>query len=973
MKRFNQIPEEIKELFHQKAEKIEFSLGQVFCDFDSTPKGLLHIEKGELRLIYKDKSKELSTIKIFKTGDIVGLEQILCGTKGTSIRASSKVEANYLLKDYFLNFLINNEVSFNLFDNFSKYEFLNILIKFENKLQIKNIDIIENLKNFNENQEIKTKLFKPGKYVLKSNSKKFLITSSNIKNYKEGDIVNDGDRFEVIGNLPARMVDTSKLSILSNKRQISFGAQTKDNINYKKNQNNLKDKKDALADMFGDINYQDSFPHFNGLGANQSTIACLRMLSRFFDLPFKKDILKRIIDDQNNFSEKEQINISKLAALINFLGLRTTPLKPDSKSLIKRIPLPSVFIFENKPLILWEYKNNQFYVGDPSLKPYWIEVDQLENIIYQNDLKFLFLEKTPSSPKNRFGFSWFLPAIKKHKVSLLQVVVASFFVQLLALFNPLLIQQIIDAVINQGNISSLNVLGTLLIAMALAQALLSSLRTYLFSDTSNRIDLSLGGKIINHLLRLPSAYFSKRTVGETSSRISELEKIREFLTGTALTLVLDVVFSIIYIAVMMIYSIQLTFVALAVIPFFVLLTLSISPIIRRQIREKNIANANLQSHMVETISSVDTIKGQGIEIPSEWKWGQLYGKQMKAGFKNILTKSISGSASNFLSQLSGLLVIWSGAFLVLQGKLTIGQLIAFRILSGYVTGPILRLTTMSQNFQETALSLERISDIIDNPQEIEIIGKDLPPMPPIDGKITFENINFKFSDTSKLILKNINFKIPSGSFIGVVGESGSGKSTLLKLINQILIPTNGIIRIDDFDISKVNLYSYRSQIGVVPQDSILFKGTVRENIALAKPEANFDEISKAAKLADAHDFIQQLSSGYSTEVGERGTNLSGGQRQRIAMARMFLQSPKLLLLDEATSSLDIKSEKKILQNLLNISDKKTVIFISHRLNNFIKADQIFYLYNGTIVENGSHNELMNLAGRYKVLFDERGK
>ena len=502
--------------------------------------------------------------------------------------------------------------------------------------------------------------------------------------------------------------------------------------------------------------------------------------------------------------------------------------------------------------------------------------------------------------------------------------------------------------------------------------MLSSLRTYLFSDTTNRIDLSLGGKIINHLLRLPSAYFSKRTVGETSSRISELEKIREFLTGTALTLVLDVVFSIIYIAVMMIYSIQLTFISLAVIPFFILLTISISPIIRRQIREKNKANANLQSHMVETISSVDTIKGQGIEIPSEWKWGQLYGKQMKAGFRNTVTKSISGSASNFLSQLSGLLVIWAGASLVLQGKLTIGQLIAFRILSGYVTGPILRLTTMSQNFQETALSLERISDIIDNPQEIEIIGKDLPPMPPIVGDVSFENINFKFSDTSKLILKNINFQIPSGSFIGVVGESGSGKSTLLKLINQILIPTNGIIKIDGFDISKVNLYSYRSQIGVVPQDSILFKGSVQQNIALAKPEANFDEISKAAKLADAHDFIQQLTSGYSSEVGERGANLSGGQRQRIAMARMFLQSPKLLLLDEATSSLDIKSEKKILQNLLNISDKKTVIFISHRLNNFVEADQIFYLHNGMIVENGSHNELISLAGRYKALFDERG-
>ena len=543
----------------------------------------------------------------------------------------------------------------------------------------------------------------------------------------------------------------------------------------------------------------------------------------------------------------------------------------------------------------------------------------------------------------------------------------------MALFNPLLIQQIIDAVINQGNISSLNVLGTLLISMALVQALLSSLRTYLFSDTTNRIDLSLGGKIINHLLRLPSNYFSKRTVGETSSRLSELEKIREFLTGTALTLVLDVVFSFIYIAVMMIYSIQLTFVALAVIPFFILLTFSISPIIRRQIREENIANANLQSHMVETISSLDTIKGQGIEIPSEWKWSQLYGKQMQAGFKNTVTRSISGSASNFLSQLSGLLVIWAGAVLVLQGKLTIGQLIAFRILSGYVTGPILRLTTMWQNFQETALSLERISDIIDNPQEIEIIGKDLPPMPPLEGKIEFNNINFRFSDSSPLILKNINFDIEPGSFIGVAGESGSGKSTLLKLINQILIPTEGNIRIDDFDISKVNLYSLRSQIGVVPQDSILFKGTVQQNIALAKPDSSFNEIANAAKLADAHDFIQKLSSGYSEQVGERGSNLSGGQRQRIAMARMFLQNPKLLLLDEATSSLDVNSEKVILKNLLNISEEKTVIFISHRLINFIKSDQIHFLYNGSIDEKGNHHELISLEGRYKSLFEERGK
>ena len=976
MTKFNQIPIGLKNLFLDKSEKIKLSIGQVFCDFDEKPKGILLIKKGESRIIYKDKNSDLFTIDKFKVGSIVGADQILCGAKGVAIKSSSELEADFIQKDYFVDYVKNNLQEARIFANLSKYEYLKILIKLENQLKITNKDLIENLKNFQVNNNIKVKLFYPGEHNLKNISKRFFISSNNVKFHNEGDFINKGVDFEVIGDLPARLIEIDKLDILSSKKEKILDISNEDisHENLKNiSQEKLINTKDALADIFGNIEEKNNFPYFKGTDSSSSLLACLRMLSRFFDLPFKKDILNRIIDDQNKNSKNNQINLSQLAALLNFIGLRTTPLKPDSKSLIKRIPLPVLFILENKPLIIWELKNNQFYVGDPTTKPYWIDINNLEIIIKKNNLKFLFPEKTPTSPKNRFGWAWFLPAIKKHKLVLFQVVLASFFVQLLALFNPLLIQQIIDAVINQGNISSLNVLGTLLISMALAQALLSSLRTYLFSDTTNRIDLSLGGKIINHLLRLPSGYFSKRTVGETSSRISELEKIREFLTGTALTLVLDVIFSIIYIAVMMIYSIQLTFVSLAVIPFFILLTFSISPIIRRQIREKNIANANLQSHMVETISSVDTIKGQGIEIPSEWKWGQLYGKQMKSGFKNTVTKSISGSASNFLSQLSGLLVIWAGAILVLQGKLTIGQLIAFRILSGYVTGPILRLATMWQNFQETALSLERISDIIDNPKEIEIIGKDLPPIPPVKGKIVFSNVNFRFSDSSPFTLKNITFKILPGSFTGVVGESGSGKSTLLKIINQILIQTNGTVKIDDFDISKVNLYSLRSQIGVVPQDSILFKGTVQQNIALAKPDASFDEISNAAKLADAHEFIQKLISGYSTEVGEKGLNLSGGQRQRIAMARMFLQNPKILLLDEATSSLDINSEKKILKNLLNISEKKTVVFISHRLSNFIQCDQILFLHDGTIVESGDHNELISLKGRYKALFNQRGQ
>ena len=968
MNYFEKIPKDLKQIFLTNPKTISFSIGQVFCDFNDSPNGVLLIKKGDLRMVYKDKYNEIFTVHRFESGDIVGAEQILCGTTETALKASSDVEAYFLSKNSFLKYLQNNYVDNGYFEDVFINEYLRMLLVLENQLKIKNKDLIENLNHFKLNKKIKVILFKPGKHKLKNNNKKMFISSNNIKNYKSGDFIDNESYFEVSGDIPARLIDISQIKITRiDKNELSK------KIRHDNPNDNLINKQEALVDMFGSFAGKESFPNFMGKNESSTVLSFLRLLSRYFDLPFRKDIFKRIIDEKDKLTDNQEINLSKLAALINILGLKTTPLKPDSRSLVKRIPLPAVFIYEKKPMILWEYKNSKFFVGDSSEKSYWLHLKKIENIIKNNDIKFLFLEKTPNSLKNRFGFSWFFPAIKKHRVTLFQVVLASFFVQLLALFNPLLIQQIIDAVINQGNISSLNILGTILISMAIAQALLSSLRTYLFSDTTNRIDLSLGGKIINHLLRLPSSYFSKRTVGETSSRISELEKIREFLTGSALTLVLDVAFSFIYIAVMMIYSIQLTFVALAVIPFFVLLTFSISPIIKRQIREKNIATANLQSHMVETISSLDTIKGQGIEIPSEWKWGQLYGKQMQAGFKNIVTRSISGSTSNFLSQLSGLLVIWAGASLVLQGKLTIGQLIAFRILSGYVTGPILRLTSLWQNFQQTTLSLERISDIIDNPKEIEIIGEDLPPIPPLEGKIEFKKINFRFTDSSPLILKNINAEISSGSFIGIVGESGSGKSTLLKLLNQILIPSSGSIRIDDFDISKVNLYSLRSQLGVVPQDRILFKGTVQQNLSLAKPDASFDEICLAANLADAHDFIQKLTSGYATEVGEKGANLSGGQRQRIAMARMFLQKPKLLLLDEATSSLDINSEKKIINNLLSISDKKTVIFISHRLNNFIKADQIFYLHNGSIVESGNHDELIAKGGRYKALFNERGE
>ena len=333
------------------------------------------------------------------------------------------------------------------------------------------------------------------------------------------------------------------------------------------------------------------------------------------------------------------------------------------------------------------YIKGEIIVSDPRKGIVNLKVNELLSISIVKKRLTLYIEKTLTSPKARFGLKWFLPAIKKHQNSLIQVVIASFLVQLLGLFNPLLIQQIIDAVISQGNYSSLNVLGTLLIAMAISQALLGSLRTYLFADTTNRIDITLGASIINHLLRLPLTYFARRPVGEVSSRIGELEKIRGFLTGTALTVMLDAIFSVIYIGVMLLYSVPLTLAALGVVPLFVILTILVSPIIRKQLREGAEANAKVQSHLVETLTGMETVKGQGMELPSEWRWEQLYGTRINAGFRNTVTSTAAGSANQFLGQLSGLIIIWYGAMLVLQGKLTLGQLIAFRILSGYVTSP----------------------------------------------------------------------------------------------------------------------------------------------------------------------------------------------------------------------------------------------------------------------------------------------
>ncbi|NEP35577.1 peptidase domain-containing ABC transporter [Moorena sp. SIO3B2] len=706
------------------------------------------------------------------------------------------------------------------------------------------------------------------------------------------------------------------------------------------------------------------YPFKSGRGILKETLACFEMLSEYLQVPFKREVIQRVITNQQKTGT---ITLPFCAAIADLMGLQTQLVKIAATT-ITQLPTPALIRWEDTFAVVYNASPKEVVLGIPTSGG--IKRRKLSTFIdiWGKSGQVLLLKEATTTPKKKFGLSWFIPILSRYRQVLFEVLIASFFVQLFGLVNPLMTQVIIDQVIGGNSLDTLHVLGILLIVVALFEAILSALRTYLFSDTTNRIDLALASQVIDHLVRLPMSYFGKRTVGELATRVQELEKIRSFLTGTALTVVLDAVFSVIYIAVMVLYSPLLTLAALAVVPLFILLTLIFSPILRRMLRTKAQRNAQTHSYLVEVLNGIETVKSQNIELRARMSWQQRYGGYISEGFKTVKLSTTASSISNFLHKLSSLLVLWVGAYLVLQSELTLGELIAFRIIAGYVTSPLLRLSQLWQNFQETALSIERLSDILNHPQESPVEQQNNLTIPPITGTVKYENISFRFGNSGPLQLSKINLDIPAGCFVGIVGQSGSGKSTLTKLLPRFYEPLGGRIIIDNYDISKVELYSLRRQLGIVPQNPLLFEGTIHENIALNNPEATTEEIIATAKIAAAHDFIMDLPNGYNTQVGERGSALSGGQRQRIAIARAVLQNPRLLILDEATSALDYETEQRVCTNLAEAFKGRTVLFITHRLSTIKNSDLILMMSKGVIEEMGTHQELMAIKGRYYCLY-----
>ncbi|MEA5620168.1 type I secretion system permease/ATPase [Cronbergia sp. UHCC 0137] len=706
------------------------------------------------------------------------------------------------------------------------------------------------------------------------------------------------------------------------------------------------------------------------VASENTAAACLTMVAQYLDNPVQLEWVQRQLRGQHpknvmEVGEKVGLILRRLQVSWAELPKLTFPAlllwKSDSDS------APTWVVAYGIKVDICDGLRQRLIIANPQNIDY--NCEYLPQSVVESCWDGQLWQAELISKQEKFNLSWFTPAVWKYRGLLAEVLLASFTLQLLGLTTPLITQVIIDKVMVQESLATLDVMAIALLLVATFEAILGILRLFIFTHTARRLDLSLSAQLFRHLMRLPLAYFESRRVGDTVARVQELEQIRQFLTGTALTVILDSVFAVVYLALMFYYNIPLTFVALAVLPLFATLTIVATPILRNWLNETFNRSADSQSFLVETVTGIHSVKAHAAEPVARDRWEGLFARFIRTGFKASTTSNISSNIGDFLTNFSSLLILWFGAKLVIDHQLTVGQLIAFQMLSGRVTGPLLRLVQLWQNLQQVLLSVDRIGDILNAAPEAEP-GTGLV-LPPLKGQVDFEQVFFRYHPNTEPVLKGISFNIEPGQFVGIVGRSGSGKSTLSKILQRLYQIESGRILIDGFDIKSADLASLRQQIAVVLQEDFLFNGSILENITLGNPDITSEQVVEAARLAVAHDFISQLPLGYENNVGERGTALSGGQRQRIALARLFLSTAPILILDEATSALDSETEQQVLQNLQKVSANRNVFLIAHRFAPLKRADLILVLEKGVIAERGTHSELLQQKGLYWSLYQRQ--
>jgi ATP-binding cassette, subfamily B, bacterial HlyB/CyaB len=688
-------------------------------------------------------------------------------------------------------------------------------------------------------------------------------------------------------------------------------------------------------------------------------LAALVMLLRFHGVGADPEQLRHRLG-------KDIVGVADMLRCAKDMGLKVKSYRTTWERLATT-PLPGIAVLnDGKFLFIGKVGDDKAIVQSPlSPRPFVMTRAELENI-WDGRIVLMARRAGLIELSRRFDISWFLGAIHKYRRHLTEVLVASFFLQLFSLVSPLFFQVVIDKVLVSRTLGTLDVIMIGLVSISVFETVLSILRTYLFAHTTNRIDVELGARLFRHLMALPIGYFQSRRVGDSVARVRELENIRNFLTGSALTLVIDLFFTFVFLGVMFIYSPLLTWIVIGAFPFYIGISAGATPVFKRRLDEKFERGAENQAFLVESVNGVETLKAMAVEPQMQRKWEEQLAAYVAASFRVL---SLANTASNVVQLINKLVtaaILYVGAKLVISGDLTVGELVAFNIMAGRVSAPVLRLAQMWQDFHQARLSIARLGDILNtNPEQTYSPSQTA--LPAIRGDITFERVTFRYRIDGPAVLQDVSFSVPSGQIVGIVGPSGSGKSTLAKLIQRLFVPEGGRIMIDGMDISIVDPAWLRRQIGVVLQDNVLFNRSVRDNIALSNPAMPTERVIAAAQLAGAHEFVLELPYGYDTVVGERGSTLSGGQRQRLAIARALVSNPQILIFDEATSALDYESERVIQTNLPQITRGRTVFIVAHRLSTVRRADRIITIDHGRLVEDGTHDELLKTNGRYASL------
>jgi subfamily B ATP-binding cassette protein HlyB/CyaB len=658
----------------------------------------------------------------------------------------------------------------------------------------------------------------------------------------------------------------------------------------------------------------------------------------------------------------DPLNVADLVRAAKHLGLKAK-LSVTTTARLPLTPLPALALVsdedgETSAVILAQCDGQRVLLQDAHAEASRPAIEPVEAFAarWTGELILLTSRASLVGELARFDFTWFVPAIVKYRKLLGEVMLISLMLQLFALVSPLFFQVVMDKALVHKGVTTLDVVVIGLVAVVVFESVLTGLRSYVFSHTTSRIDVELGARLFRHLMQLPLAYFQARRVGDSVARVRELETIRSFLTGQALTVVLDVIFSIIFIGVMLFYSVLLTLIVLISLPLYFTLSFLVVPVLRRRLDVKFARGAENQAMLVETVTGIQTVKASALEPSFARRWDNQLAAYVSASFKTQNLASWANEAVNLIGKLVNAAMLWWGAHLVMDGDLTVGQFVAFTMFAQRVTNPIMRMAQLWTDFQQTGISMARLGDILNT--RTEVPPASAAQLPPIKGRVTLDGVAFRYRPESVPVLKGVTLDVRPGEVIGIVGRSGSGKSTLTKLVQRLYVPEAGRILVDGIDISLIDAAQLRRQVGVVLQENLLFNRSVRENIAIADPAAPLEVVIRVAQLAGAHEFISELPEGYDTIVGEQGSSLSGGQRQRIAIARALFTNPRVLIFDEATSALDYESEAVIQRNMAHICRGRTVFIIAHRLSAVRNANRIVVLEKGQIVETGSHEELV---------------